>query len=121
MKNTRDRDSIENRLAIARNPNTKIEILMMLAYDFNTEVRVAVASHLATPRDTLRILSQDAHPHVRAAVARHPRTSPAVRNTLSQDPDANVRRVAATRAFKPLRVLEIRPRPPHDTDHSHSH
>ena len=121
MNSNRERDSIANRLAIARNSNTMIEILMMLAYDFNTEVRVAVASHLATPRDTLRILSQDAHPHVRAAVARHPRTSPAVRDTLSRDTDANVRRVAAARAFQPLRVVDIRPRPPHDTDHSHSH
>ena len=121
MNSNRERDSIANRLAIARNPNTTIEILMMLAYDFNTEVRVAVASHLATPRDTLRILSQDTNSDVRTAVAGHPRTSPAIRDTLSQDPDANVRRVAAARAFKPLRVLEIRPRPPHDTDHSHSH
>lgn len=119
MNSNRERNSIENRFAIAHNPKTSIEILMLLAYDFNSAVRVAIASHLAAPRDTLRILSQDAHPHVRVAVARHPRTSPAIRDTLPEDTDANVRHAA--RAFKPLRVLEIRPRPPHDTDHGHSH
>ena len=119
MNSNRERDSIANRLAIARNPNTMIEILMMLAYDFNTEVRIAVASHRATPRDTLRILSQDTNSDVRTAVAGHPRTSLAIRDRLSRDPDPNVRRAA--RAFQPLRVINIRPRPPHDTNHGHSH
>ena len=57
-------DDILTRLAVARDPNTRSEILGQLSWDYNPSVREAVAENLNTPEEVLRRLTSDSDPWV---------------------------------------------------------
>ena len=57
-------DDILTRLAVARDPNTRSEILGQLSWDYNPSVREAVAENPNTPEQVLKRLACDSDPWV---------------------------------------------------------
>ena len=59
---------------VAKNPNTPIETLNLLATDEDFFVRCNVATNLTTPVETLNLLATDKDYNVRCYVADNPNT-----------------------------------------------
>jgi len=65
----------EEKMDLAQNPNTPVDILGDLAKDEDWEVRWTVAERPNTPDDVLRALAKDEHWPVRQEVAKNPKVS----------------------------------------------
>lgn len=63
-------DNAKDRLKLAKNPRTHLEILYYLAEDSNTKVRRAVASNPSTPVHVSEVLARDMDVDVRLALVR---------------------------------------------------
>lgn len=62
-------DNAKDRLALAKNPTTHLEILYYLAEDGDVRVRRAVATNASTPLHVSRVLAEDKDVDVRLALA----------------------------------------------------
>ena len=74
--------SIHEKIKLARNPNTSVESLKVLATDENFDVRCCVAQHPNTPVESLKVLATDEDPDVRYCVARHPNATEIVKQLV---------------------------------------
>ena len=74
--------SLTERIKLARNPNTSVETLSVLATDENPSVRYWVARHPNTPVETLSVLATDEDSDVRYWVARHPNATEIVKRLV---------------------------------------
>lgn len=84
---TRHKDRIE----LAKDQNTPLIFLEILAKDPDTQVRCNVASHRNTSESILEYLASDQDVQVRCRVASHPKTPKRIIKQLAQDTDAKVR------------------------------
>lgn len=64
--------SREEKIKLARNPNTPPEVLKVLANDVYSRVRYEVAQNPNTPQETLKVLATDEYSSVRCEVAQNP-------------------------------------------------
>jgi len=83
--------STDNKLLVAKNPNTPIEILTGLAQDQDKWVRQEVAKNPNTPTETLTKLAQDQNMWVRREVVWNPNTPVETLTGLAQDQNMQVR------------------------------
>jgi len=90
----RDGD-IDERLAIARNPNAPDDVLRTAARDKDRDVRMEAAGNPNTPDDALMGLVHDEHWYVRLAAAWNPNAPDDVLRTAARDKDRDVRLTAA--------------------------
>jgi hypothetical protein len=79
------------RCGVARNPNTPVEIVKILATDKDSWVRYGVAQNPNTPVETLKVLATDNYCDVRWEVAKNPNTPVETLKVLATDKNANVR------------------------------
>ena len=64
--------SYDDKVKLAKDPNTSQESLAVLATDKYWSVREWVAQHQNTSQETLKLLATDKNPDVRYWVARNP-------------------------------------------------
>jgi hypothetical protein len=64
--------SYDEKYELAKNPNTPVETLKVLATDKDAGVRYCVAGNPNTPIETLKVLATDEYYNVRSCVARNP-------------------------------------------------
>ena len=83
--------SLEEKIKLAKNPNTPVEDLKVLATDRNSDVRYWVARNPNTPVETLSVLATDKNWNVRCEVARHPNTPVEDLKVLATDRNSDVR------------------------------
>ena len=74
--------SSQERIDLAQNPNTPLEILTLLARDENWGVRCRVALNPNTPPEILTILARDENKWVRCGVERNPNATREVVQTV---------------------------------------
>jgi len=67
--------SYEEKIKLAKNPSTPVDLLRELAKDEDEDVRGQVAANPNTPMDALRDLAQDEKWLVRYCVAENPKAS----------------------------------------------
>lgn len=90
---------------LAKNSNTPVEALQMLARSSNSQWRFSVASNRKTPTDILVLLSIDPEVKIRGAVGRHKNTPSDVLVTLAGDKYAKARGAALANPRLPREVL----------------
>lgn len=78
------------RESVARNPNTPVEILLVVTRSLRDDVRVA--AHPGTSGDLLEALAHHKDEGVRPGVAKHRRTPLEMLRALSLDAEVSVRR-----------------------------
>ncbi len=76
---------------VAKNPNTPVETLNVLATDKNSGVRSCVARNPNTPAETLNVLATDKNSYVRYGVTRNPNAPVETLNVLATDKNSYVR------------------------------
>ena len=86
--------SKEDKIKLADNKRTSIEILTILSTDKSWTVRCNVVDNLNTPIEALKKLSKDNSWYVRSRVARNPSTPIDILKKLSTDEDVSVREYA---------------------------
>ena len=102
--------SRDEKLKLARHPNTPVESLSVLATDENSAVRYWVARNPNTSVESLKVLATDEDPDVRCEVARHPNTPVEDLKVLATDENSDVRFwVARHPNYKP-KTLELTPK-----------
>jgi len=74
--------SKEKRIKLAKDPNTPIETLNVLATDESYDVRDEVAKHPNTPLETLEVLATDKDWIVRYWVAQNPNATEMIRRLV---------------------------------------
>ena len=75
----------EDKIALAKNPNTPKEILTILSTDKDKIVRCWVAENLNTPKEVLTKLSTDKSWYVRCRVVDNPNTPKRILTKLLED------------------------------------
>lgn len=91
---------------VAKNPKTPPEILELLAYDRDTFVRENVAASRTANEKTLQQLSQDSMASIRQRVAKNPKTPPDVLRQLAIAGDRTICNRVAINPNTPASVLE---------------
>ncbi|GFE70895.1 hypothetical protein [Chroococcus sp. FPU101] len=81
----------KDRIELAKDQNTPLIFLEILAKDPDAQVRSNVASHRNTSENLLEYLASDQDVQVRCRVASHPKTPKRIIKILAQDTDAKVR------------------------------
>jgi hypothetical protein len=99
--------SREEKIKLARNPNTPPEVLKVLANDVYSRVRYEVAQNPNTPQETLKVLATDEYSSVRWGVARNPNTSPETLKVLATDEYSSVRCEVAQNPNYKKKTLEL--------------
>jgi len=93
--------SYDEKYELARNPNTPVETLKVLATDESYSVRSWVARNPNTSPETLKVLATDEVYGVRSGVAQNPNTPVETLKVLATDEDYSVRyRVAQNPNYK---------------------
>jgi hypothetical protein len=93
------KQSVSERIQLARNPSTPVDVLRQLAMDTDRSVRERVVNNVSTPEDILAQLATDTDSWIRWRVALHP-SLPLDSDTfqdLMVDPDPDVRAVTMKR------------------------
>ena len=101
--------SYDEKLELAKDPNTSQETLAILATDKNLDVRYEVAKNKNTSQETLKILATDEYPGVRYEVARNSNTSQEILKSLATDGDYYVRYEVALNQNYKKQTLELTP------------
>lgn len=99
--------SYNEKCGLARNPNTPVELLEVLATDRSQDVRYWVAQNPSTPVELLKILATDESSNVRYAVARNPNTPVEILKILATDENCNVRCEVAKNPNYKTQTLEL--------------
>lgn len=101
----------KEKIELAENSNTPVEILKVLATDNNAGVRRAVAQNPNTPVETIKTRATDEHWWVRCGVAWNSNTPVETLEVLATDADANVRESAkeSLRKMNEIKTLELTP------------
>ena len=99
--------SYQEKIELAKNPNTPIETLKVLATDWNSTVRYYVAENPNTSVETLKVLATDGDWDVRFWVAKHPNTSVETLKVLATDENNTVRCVVAKNPNYKIKNLEL--------------
>lgn len=86
---------INEKIELARNPNTSIEVLEQLSKDEYFRVRIEVAINNNTPSNVLVELSNDKDYRVRIEVAINTNTPIEVLEFLTNDKDYRVREISS--------------------------
>ena len=94
----------EERLAVAKNPNTPSELLIKFAEDKSWIMREVVAANPNTPGDVLSILAKDSEYTVRLEVAENPNTPKEILPILAKDSNASVRYFVKSNVNTPIEV-----------------
>ena len=94
-------------MEVAQNLNTSVEILEILANDYDADVRRMVAENSKTPAEVLNILVNDEDYLVRLEVANNPNTAVNSLKILAFDYDAEVRWGVAKNPNTPVEVLKV--------------
>jgi hypothetical protein len=97
----------DEKLKLAKDPNTSQETLAVLATDKDSNVRYYVAKHPNTSQESLDVLATDKHPDVRYYVAVHPNTLPESLAILATDEDRDVRYAVARHPNYKKQTLEL--------------
>jgi hypothetical protein len=101
------------RIGLAKNPNTQIELLEILAQDQNKYVRSDVAENPNTPIKLLEILAQDQEYNIRRSVAKNPNTPIklleifAQVETFAKNQDNKIRFGVINNPNTPIKLLKI--------------
>ena len=101
--------SIEEKIKLAKDPNTSQESLRILATDENSYVRRRVARNQNTPQELLRILATDEDSYVRLGVAENQNTSQETLSILATDTHSYVRNSATENPNYKKQTLELTP------------
>ena len=98
----------KDRIEVARNENTPVEVLMILAKDEDGDVREGLAKNKNTPPEILSILAKDPQSDIRAYVAFNPNTPENVlRYFLENKNEYDYIRITAIRNKKtPIDAIE---------------
>ena len=99
--------SFDEKVKLARDPNTSQETLKLLATDRDLGVRRCVAQNPNTSQESLAILVTDEYRSVRCWVAQHSNTSPETLEVLATDEDSNVRWEVAQNPNYKKQTLEL--------------
>ena len=91
-------------LYVAMNPSLPQEFLIQLSEDEDDEVRMLVAKNPATAIELLEKLSKDRNYRVRLSVARNATAGEKILSQLEQDPNVHVRYAAQEESKKILRI-----------------
>ena len=83
--------SYDEKVKLAKDPNTPTETLAVLATDVDSNVRRCVALNPNISKETLAVLATDKDWGVRCWVAQHSNTSQETLNVLATDKDFYVR------------------------------
>ena len=106
LKNLSKDEDLDIRESVAKNPNTPIDILTTLSKDKNWYVRKCVALNSNTPIDILTTLSKDTDFDVRFGVAGNPNTPINILQELSKDKNWYVRMFVAGNPSTPNEILQ---------------
>ena len=99
--------SHNQKLELARHPNTPQETLQVLATDKDFSVRYWVAQHPNTPPETLQVFATDKNSDVLYLVARHPNTPQETLQVLATNEDFFVRYWAKNNPNYKKQTLEL--------------
>lgn len=97
--------SFDDRIMVAKNPNTPIECLIQLADSNNRYIVEAVAENPNTPIKILNSLANSYYDNVRAAVAKNSKSSAEILAKLSVDQSSSVRRQVARNENTSIEIL----------------
>jgi hypothetical protein len=99
--------SLDEKLELAKNPNTSVETLKVLATDEDSSVRYWVVKNPNTLVETLNVLATDENADVRYWAAYNPNTPVEILKVLATDKNSSVRcRVAQNPNYK-TKTLEL--------------
>ena len=99
----------QEKIKLAKNPNTPTEILKVLATDKNVVVRYGVAQNPNTPVETLKVLATDEYYGVRYGVAENPNTPVETLKVLATDEDPIVRYGVKKNPNYKTKTIELTP------------
>jgi hypothetical protein len=99
--------SLDEKRELAKNPNTPVKTLKVLATDENSSVRYWVAQNPNTPVETLKVLATDKNADVRWRVVENPNTPVEILKVLAIDKDSSVRSGVAQNPNYKTKTLEL--------------
>lgn len=99
--------SLDEKVKLAQDHNTPVELLEILATDKDPNVRYWVARHPNTPVELLKILSTDKDSDVRYGVAEHSNTPVELLKVLATDKDSVVQDAAKENPNYKKQTLEL--------------
>ena len=91
--------------AVAKHPQTPVEVFPILAQSEDKDVREQVAGNEQTPITVLQTLLLDKDERVRRTVAENPQLPMALLQRLAQDQDVGIRRAVARNEQTPIVLL----------------
>ena len=95
----------KQKMKLASNPSTPVDVLRALAQDEDWVVRSDVAENPSTPIEVLRALAKDESVYVRRWVAEHPNTPEDVLHYLAKDVEYEVREQVAQNPKSSSKIL----------------
>ena len=99
----------QEKIKLAKNPNTSPETLKVLATDKDYTVRYYVALNPSTPPETLKVLATDENCFVRRGVPQNPNTPVETLKVLATDEYYTVRWNVAKNPNYKTKTLELTP------------
>lgn len=98
----------KDRIEVARNENTPVEVLMILAKDENGDVREGLAQNKNIPEEAAKIFANPAleeDVYVRGVLAKNENIKPYILEILAKDPQSDIRAYVALNPNTPENVL----------------
>ena len=101
------KESVQDRVMIAKDPMTDVETLRQLSKDKNISVRHAIMSNPSTPIDILKSFMQNADENDQIALAQNPKLPVDMMQQLAKNPKWEVQAYLARNPGTPSEILEL--------------